>query len=591
MVFSDNGASAEGGQAGSFNEHRFTVHIRESMDENLAHYDDWGGFTTYNHYSWAWAWAGNTPHKLWKRYTWLGGTRTPLIVHWPGRIGEPGTVRSQFAHAVDLMPTIMGAAGLPIPDEVDGVAQLPVDGVSLLSTLQDPATPELHDTQYFEMMGSRSIYHQGWKATTNHISTGVLDEEELAVGSRNFDEDRWSSSTSRPTSPRRMTGPTTSRNGCSACAPCGTPRQSATTSCRSPTAWSTVSGDSSPRSGRQAPRATFLPGGGPVADESVPMLWGGFNIAADIDTDRERAEGVVFALGDWFGGYALYLVGGRAHFTFARAADTLELAMPSALAAGRHTLGIMYSIDEGGAGRMLLLADGVGIVDDISVEACCRWLCSMAAPDCVSAGTAASPCPRVTRRRRPSREPCTRSRWTRRAPPGRARPTRCAPLSTPTEGRRRSAFSPAWTSAGRPARALNSSRLHDAWGGAFRGGPGGQPLQQRVHGRRHAVQATLEHDLPVEEVGLDRPRPVGQALPAGATSPLPRRGAGDLDEDHPRRSRSSSELATSMPAAASASLPSRCASRAKRAEPALGPRPVPPPRWPGSSGACGTSSA
>ncbi|MGO9883982.1 MAG: hypothetical protein ACLPV4_13310, partial [Solirubrobacteraceae bacterium] len=65
------------------------------------------------------------------------------------------------------------------------------DGVSLLSTLEDPATPELHDTQYFEMMGSRSIYHQGWKATTNHISTGVLDEEELAVGSRNFDEDRW----------------------------------------------------------------------------------------------------------------------------------------------------------------------------------------------------------------------------------------------------------------------------------------------------------------------------------------------------------------------------------------------------------------
>jgi hypothetical protein len=113
---------------------------------------------------------------------------------------------------------------------------------------------------------------------------------------------------------------------------------------------------------------TFLPGGGPVADESVPMLWGGFTIAADIDTDREGAEGVVFALGDWFGGYALYLVGGRAHFTFARAADTLELAMPSALAAGRHTLGIMYSVDEGGPGRMLLLADGVGVVDEISVD-------------------------------------------------------------------------------------------------------------------------------------------------------------------------------------------------------------------------------
>ena len=99
------------------------------------------------------------------------------------------------------------------------------------------------------------------------------------------------------------------------------------------------------------------------------MLWGGFTITADIDTGHEGAEGVVFALGDWFGGYALYLVGGRAHFTFARAADTLELAMPSALAAGRHTLAVIYSVGEGeAAGRMVLLVDGVEVVDDIPVE-------------------------------------------------------------------------------------------------------------------------------------------------------------------------------------------------------------------------------
>ena len=71
--------------------------MRESLEDNLAALDDWGGFTTYNHYSWGWAWAGNTPLRLWKRYTWLGGTRTPLIVHWPGGIAEPGEVRTQFA--------------------------------------------------------------------------------------------------------------------------------------------------------------------------------------------------------------------------------------------------------------------------------------------------------------------------------------------------------------------------------------------------------------------------------------------------------------------------------------------------------------
>ena len=99
------------------------------------------GSRTYNHYSWGWAWAGNTPHKLWKRYTWLGGTRTPLIVHWPGRVAQPGTVRPQFSHAVDLLPTILGRPGIEVPDAVDGVPQQQVDGASLLPALDDPAPP------------------------------------------------------------------------------------------------------------------------------------------------------------------------------------------------------------------------------------------------------------------------------------------------------------------------------------------------------------------------------------------------------------------------------------------------------------------
>jgi len=266
------------------------------------------------------------------------------------------------------MPTIMGAAGLAIPDEVDGVAQQPVDGVSLLSTLEDPATPELHPTQYFEMMGSRSIYHEGWKATTNHISSGILDEEELAVGSRNFDEDRWelfdlsvdfSEATDRAgDAPERLQ--------------------------RMRDLWDAeahrnnvlpVSDGLVDRFGGFIPPVwpagnarTFRPGGGPVADESIPLLWGGFDITADIDTERDAADGVVFALGDWFGGYALYLVGGRAHFTFARAADALELAMPSVLGAGHHALTISYAVGEGGtAGRMILVVDGQQ-VDETSVE-------------------------------------------------------------------------------------------------------------------------------------------------------------------------------------------------------------------------------
>ena len=103
----------------------------------------WGGFRAYPHYSWGWAWAGNTPLRLWKRYTWLGGTRTPLIVHWPGRHrGGRARSASQFCHAIDLMPTILDACGVDAPDVVDGVTQQPVDGASLAADLRRPRRAE-----------------------------------------------------------------------------------------------------------------------------------------------------------------------------------------------------------------------------------------------------------------------------------------------------------------------------------------------------------------------------------------------------------------------------------------------------------------
>ncbi|MBO0732333.1 MAG: arylsulfatase, partial [Acidimicrobiaceae bacterium] len=161
LLMSDNGASAEGGQHGTINEHRFTARLTDTVEDNLARLDDWGGFRAYNHYSWGWAWAGNTPLRLWKRYTWLGGTRTPLVVRWPARIHSRGEVRSQFCHAVDVMPTILDACGVPLPEVVDGVSQQPVDGASLAASFDDASAPGRR-TQYFEMMGSRSIVHGRW---------------------------------------------------------------------------------------------------------------------------------------------------------------------------------------------------------------------------------------------------------------------------------------------------------------------------------------------------------------------------------------------------------------------------------------------
>ncbi len=368
MVFSDNGASAEGGKDGSVNEHRFTAHLRESMADNLAAYDDWGGFSTYNHYSWAWAWAGNTPHKLWKRYTWLGGTRTPLIVHWPNHIARPGTVRPQFTHVIDLMPSVLEAVGIDAPSVVDGVPQQAVDGASLLGTLADPGAEEFHQTQYFEMLGSRSIFRDGWKATTNHISTGVLDEEERATGSRSFAEDRWELfdldhdfSESRDLAdqePERLAqlvdlwSKEAKRN------------QVLPISDGMLDRFSGFIAPAYPAGATQR----FHPGGGPVHDESIPLLWGGFTLSAVVDLIGPRTHGVICALGDRFGGYALFGAEGRLYFSFARAADLLELSAPIPPDAGTHRIEITYRVPSGGDPGHMTLALDDSVAEVIEVD-------------------------------------------------------------------------------------------------------------------------------------------------------------------------------------------------------------------------------
>ena len=140
---SDNGASAEGGPHGSFNELRFTHDRLDVVDETVALLDQLGGPRSYEHYPWGWAWAGNTPFKLWKRYTWLGGVRTPLVVRWPRGIpqAERGAVRSQFCHAVDLLPTVLAVTGVDRPAEVDGVAQRSLDGASIAEHLHRSGRP------------------------------------------------------------------------------------------------------------------------------------------------------------------------------------------------------------------------------------------------------------------------------------------------------------------------------------------------------------------------------------------------------------------------------------------------------------------
>ena len=189
LVMSDNGASAEGGPRGSFNEMYFFNFEPESLEENLARIDDLGTPAAHNHYPWGWAWAGNTPLKRWKRETHEGGVCDPLIVHWPSRIAAKGETRHQYTHAIDVMPTILELAGIGQPEVLNGVTQRPIEGVSFAQLLDDGSAASAHVTQYYEMLGSRALYHDGWKAVVFHPLPGIAYDGSDPF--KSFDEDDW----------------------------------------------------------------------------------------------------------------------------------------------------------------------------------------------------------------------------------------------------------------------------------------------------------------------------------------------------------------------------------------------------------------
>ena len=167
-VVGDNGASAEGGMAGMFNEMTYFNGVQESVPDMLKNIDKWGGPETFPHMAAGWAVAGNTPFMWTKQVAAnFGGTRNPLVISWPARI-KAGGIRSQFHHVIDIAPTVLEAAGLPEPKTVNGVIQTPMEGVSMMYTFDDPKAAGRHRTQYFEIFGNRAIYHDGWVAATVH---------------------------------------------------------------------------------------------------------------------------------------------------------------------------------------------------------------------------------------------------------------------------------------------------------------------------------------------------------------------------------------------------------------------------------------
>ena len=168
-ISGDNGSSAEGSPNGTPSEVLQFNGVELPVDKQMKFYDVWGTDQTYPHMAVAWTWAFDTPFKWTKQIpSFFGGTRQGMAISWPGHITDTGGIRNQFSHVIDIVPTLLEVTGIPAPVMVDGVGQKPMDGVSLAYTFDkaNADAPSRHHTQYFEMMGVRGLYHDGWMLST-----------------------------------------------------------------------------------------------------------------------------------------------------------------------------------------------------------------------------------------------------------------------------------------------------------------------------------------------------------------------------------------------------------------------------------------
>ena len=251
-VIGDNGASGEGTLHGTFNELLSLngAGALETTEFMASRIEKFGTPEAYNHYAVGWAHAMDTPYQWTKQVAshW-GGTRNGTIVHWPGGISAKGEVRSQFHHVIDIAATVLDVAGLPEPISVNGVAQMPLHGVSMAYSFDDAGAAERRETQYFEIFGNRGIYHKGWTAVTRP-QHAVGQRRAARVRRRRLGALRPRGLDAGPRPRRRHT-----RTSCTSSSACSCSRRASTTCSRSTTASTSASTPTSP-AGRSSSAAT-----------------------------------------------------------------------------------------------------------------------------------------------------------------------------------------------------------------------------------------------------------------------------------------------------------------------------------------------
>ena len=366
LLTSDNGASGEGGLEGTHNELLVLNGIaRTSFEENRKFYDAWGSAETDNHYHAGWAMAGNAPFRYFKQTTHNGGTAVPMIAHWPKGIRAKGELRTQYHHIIDIAPTFLDAAQTPLPDVVDGVKQMPLDGVSMRYSFDNAKAPTHHPVQYYEMYGHRSIHDNGWKAVTLHgnrmpwVLGGTFDFDKDVWALYNVDDDPGEANDLAAKHPEKLAELKKKWEA------------EALKYNVYPLYDDIVARIGNVTSMGGAPRNTYTyyPPGAEFINESLspPVKNRNHTITASMETDG-KTDGVIVAAGGYYAGYTLYVKNNIVTYTF-NAFDenyyTVKADKP--LAAGKHEVTFVYEAVPAAAkgqqptGKGTLMIDGVQV--------------------------------------------------------------------------------------------------------------------------------------------------------------------------------------------------------------------------------------
>jgi arylsulfatase len=366
-IVGDNGASAEGGPEGTYNELMALSGIVGKADQMMNHIDDWGGPTTFPHFAIGWAWAGNTPFQWTKQVaSHFGGTRNGMVLHWPKGINSKGQIRSQFSHVIDVAPTVLEAAKLPEPTTVNGIKQRKMDGSSMLYSMDNAKAKDRHTTQYFEMFGNRGIYQDGWVACTRHSIPWLMESKPTPLTQDvwelyNVDEDFSQANNLAAKHPQKLK------------------------ELQAVFIQEAIKNHVLPIDDRRAERFNPAIAGRPdlmggrksltVYDGMVGMTENAFinvksvphTITAEIEIKDAGTSGVIIAQAGYFGGWTLYMKEGKPHHEYNWfALERTNVGSPSAITPGKHTVAYEFIPDEakpGSGGKSIISVDGAKVAE------------------------------------------------------------------------------------------------------------------------------------------------------------------------------------------------------------------------------------